>query len=69
MATKEFAHDTRGNVLMSDDRDIAYAKRQVVYEWCDENKIAVEYQGTLGGTDVWLVRDEEQRMWFTLKWS
>lgn len=71
MNRKEFAHDARGYVFMSDNRDIAvsYSERQAVYDWCGANKITVEYQGTLGGTDVWRVRDEEQRMWFTLKWG
>lgn len=71
MARKEFAHDARGYVLMGDDRDIAvpYTKRQAVYDWCGDNKITVEYQGTLAGTDVWRVRDERQRVAFVLKWS
>lgn len=70
-AVKSFAHTASGYMLMSDERDIAvpYASRQAVYDWCGANKITVEYQGTLGGTDVWRVRDDEQRMWFTLKWG
>lgn len=68
---KEFAHDARGYVLIGDIRDIgvAYSNRQAVYEWCGENKITVEYQGTLGGTDVWRVKDEQHRAWFMLKWE
>lgn len=68
---KEFAYDSRGYVLMGDSRDIAvaYSKRQEVYDWCGTNKITVEYQGTLGGTDLWRVHDDEQRSWFVLKWS
>jgi len=71
VARKEFAHDARGYVLMGDDRDIAvpYTKRQAVYDWCGDNKITVEYQGTLAGTDVWRVRDERQRVTFLLKWA
>ena len=70
MAIKEFAHDASGYVLMGDEKDIAVAasKRQEVYEWCGENKITIEYQGTLGGVDVWRVRDEQQRAWFALRW-
>ena len=71
MSRKEFARDWRGYVFMCDDRDISvsYSKRQEVHDWCCANKIAVEYQGTLGGTDVWRVRDEQHRSWFTLRWS
>ena len=71
MATKEFVHTENGYVLMGDERDIAipYSKRQEVYEWAGQNGITVEYQGTLGGTDVWRVRDEQQRAWFALKWQ
>ena len=69
-SAKVFARDPRGYVFMSDDRDISvsYAERQKVWAWCCANKIAVEYQGTLGGTDVWRVRDEQHRSWFALKW-
>ena len=71
MATKEFGQTPNGYVFISDDRDIGipYSKRQEVYEWAGTNGITIEYQGTLGGVDVWRVRDEQQRAWFTLKWS
>jgi len=68
---KEFAQDARGYVLIGDSRDIAvaYTNRQAVYDWCGENKIAVEYQGTLGGTDLWRIKDEKERTMFYLRWS
>ncbi len=68
---KEFAHDTRGYTLMGDSRDIAvpYSKRQSVFEWCGANKITVEFQGNMGGTDVWRVRDDQQRAWFAMRWA
>lgn len=68
---KEFAHDSRGYVFVSDSRDIAvpYSRRQEVYEWAGQNGILVEYQGTLGGTDVWRVKDEQHRAWFNLRWA
>lgn len=71
MAQKEFARDDRGYVFMSDARDIAipYSKRQEVYAWAGANGITIEYQGTLGGSDVWRVRDNQQRVWFNLRWS
>lgn len=70
MALKEFAQDARGYVFMSDEKDIAvpFSRRQAVYEWCGENKIIIEYQGTLGGTDVWRIKDDQQRAWFALRW-
>lgn len=68
---KEFVHDPRGYVLMGDSRDIAvpYDQRQAVWDWCEANKITVEYQGTLYNTDLWRVRDEQQRVMFMLRWS
>lgn len=71
MALKEFAQDARGYVFMSDDRDIAtpYPCRQQVHAWAADNKITVEYQGTLNGTDVWRIRDDQQRAWFALRWQ
>ena len=71
MSRKEFAHNASGYVLFGDERDIAvpYSKRQEVYEWCVANKISVEYQVTLSGVDVWRVRDDQQRMWFNMRWA
>lgn len=68
---KEFARDQRGYVFMSDARDIAvsYEKRSDVYDWATKNSVVVEYKGTLGGTDVWRVKDDQHRAWFTLRWS
>jgi hypothetical protein len=70
MALKEFATDARGHVFMSDERDIAtpYSQRQEVYSWAGQNGITVEFQGTLGGVDVWRIHDNQQREWFALKW-
>lgn len=71
MAQKEFGRAQSGYVFMCDERDIGtlYSKRQEVYEWAGQNGITIEYQGTLGGVDVWRVRDEQQRAWFTLRWT
>jgi hypothetical protein len=71
MGRKEFGRDDRGYVFMSDERDIAtpWSKRHEVHAWAEQNKIAIEYQGTLGGLDVWRVRDDQQRAWFNLRWS
>ena len=69
MTVKEFGR-RQGYIFFSDARDIEtpFSKRQEVYDWAGANGIAIEFQGTLGGTDVWRLKDEQQRTWFTLKW-
>jgi len=70
MGVKEFA--AKGRVkLVGDERDIGVAAwwRDAVWQWCDERGIGLEYQGTLNGTDVWRVCDEQQRVMFVLRWS
>ena len=56
--------------LVCDERDIRVKvwERYIVWEWCKENNIEVEYQGTLADTDVWRVRDEQHRVMFMLRW-
>ncbi len=68
---KAFAHDASGYVLMGDARDIAvpHSQRQAVYEWAGLNKVSLQYLGTLAGTDLWRVPDDQQRMWFTMRWA
>ena len=70
-STKEFAFDPRGYVLMGDERDVGvpYKHRNELWQWCDENSINIEFQGTLNGTDVWRVKDDKQRVMFLLRWS
>ena len=69
--TKIFAQDARGYVIMGDERDIAtpYPQRQEVHAWAAENKIIIEYQGTMAGIDVWRIKDDQQRAWFALRWQ
>lgn len=57
--------------LVGDPRDIAVdaGQRQDVWDWCHQNNITPEYQGTLAHTDLWRVRDERQRAWFVLRWA
>jgi len=71
MGRKEFGQDARGHVFMSDERDIAipWSKRHEVHAWAEQNEIAIKYQGTLGGLDVWRVQDDQHRAWFNLRWS
>ena len=70
MTSKIFAE--KGKVkLVGDSRDIAvsYDKRKQVWNWCHENDITVTYEGSLAGTDLWRVKNDEQRAWFILKWA
>lgn len=57
--------------LVGDERDVAVKSqhRMAVWEWCDKNKIKLEYQGTLDRTDLWRVKDDQQRSWFILRWA
>lgn len=69
MTSKIFAEKGRVK-LVGDSRDILLSStiRQEVWDWCQDNDIVVEYQGTLSGIDLWRVVDEEHRIWFILKW-
>lgn len=71
MGTKQFAQDASGYVLIGDDRDIGVSshQRNALWDWCKINTIDVEYQGTMMNTDVWRVKDEQQRLWFILRWT
>jgi hypothetical protein len=68
-AVKNFV-TANGYTLVGDSRDIAvaYKLRAEVWDWCSENNITVHYQGSLSGTDLWRVTDEEQRVIFALRW-
>ena len=68
---QDIENDATINQALSDEKDIAvpFAFRQEVYDWAGENSVALEYQGTLGGMDVWRVRDDQQRVWFALRWQ
>ena len=70
MASKVFAEKGRVK-LIGDERDIGIVSnyREDVWAWCHANGIELEYQGTLGGTDLWRVKDQKHRMWFLLRWS
>ena len=70
MNTRVFAEKGRVK-LVGDERDVGVAAwwRDAVWQWCEDNKINLEYQGTLAGTDLWRIKDEEQRAWFILRWA
>jgi len=70
MTVKIFAE--RDNFkLIGDSRDIAvdFNYRSAVWDWCNDNDIDLEYQGSLGSVDLWRIRNEEQRLMFVLRWS
>ena len=63
--------DHRGYVLQGDSRGITvpWTLRHEVYDWAVRNKIAVEYQGSMSGLDLWYIKDDVHRSWFALRWS
>ena len=56
-------------IVHTNEIDLPYTVREEIYDWCMKNKIDVEYQGTMMDTDVWYIKDEQQRMWFKLRWT
>jgi len=71
--SKRVAHviDQRGYALMGDSRGILVSSKLRVqaWDWAEENNIELEYQGTMGGQDLWYVKDDEHRAWFALRWA
>lgn len=70
--TKNIVHVKKGRVsLTGDSRGILTPseKRSDVWLWAQENNITIEYQGTLSKTDLWYVKNEQDRIWFVLRWS
>lgn len=61
----------RGHVLVGDSRGVLvpYYLRNKVWQWGEENKIKIEYHGSLDGQDLWYVKNDQDRAWFVLKWS
>ena len=71
MEIKDHVIDARGYALMGDSRGITvpWNLRQEVYEWASQNKIEIEYQGSMSGLDLWYVKDDDHRAWFALRWA
>ena len=63
-------------LLMSDERDIMLPMglTNQVEEWCLNNNITAErvQRQSIGqsafGVTRWRIKDEQHRMWFTLRW-
>ena len=76
MGTKVFL-ERKGLALVSDERDVMVSSSLIkdVIAWCDENSIDAEQVATSPttqysfGVNLWRVRNDEQRMWFMLRWS
>jgi hypothetical protein len=50
---------------------VSSSYRAEVWNWCDENNIITEYQGTIpfSGSDVWYIENIQHLAWFKLKWA
>lgn len=79
MASKVFLK-AGGNQLISDERDIMVPARyrSQVIQWCRESGVEAEVlEGNythdiaqkMFGVNIWRIRDEQQRVWFALRWS
>jgi len=74
MAEKVFI-ERKSFQLISDERDIMLPMglTKQVEEWCLNNNITAErapqifFQTALSVT-LWRIKDEQHRMWFTLRW-
>lgn len=69
-----------GIVLQGDPRDIMLPAQYkiMILNWCRKNGVMIEsplskeYEYIARdyfGVNLWRIRDEKQRMWFTLRWS
>ena len=67
----ELIRSPGGYVHIGDSRDMVVdaVLRKTVWAWCESQGVTAEYQGTLAKKDVWRVRNDEQRAWFTLRWA
>lgn len=76
MGTKVFL-ERKGLALVSDERDVMVPHTELhkVITWCEQTGIIAEQVSTSPttqsafGVDLWRVRNDEQRMWFTLRWA
>ena len=71
MEIKDHVTDHRGYVLRGDSRGITvpWTLRKEVWTWSNENKIAVQYMGSLAEMDLWYVLNDRDRALFALRWA
>jgi hypothetical protein len=43
--------------------------RAEYWDWCHDNDIKTEFQGSMSGVDLWYVKNDEHRMLALLRWS
>ena len=57
--------------IVSDERDfmIALRLRDSVAIWCRNNNVTASIHMSAFGKDIWRVKEDEQRMWFSLRWA
>ena len=70
MTTKVFAE--RGKTqLVGDARGftVPWQCRQEYWQWCQNNNIVTEYQGSLDHVDLWYIKNDEHRVLALLRWS
>ena len=74
MAEKVFI-ERKSLQLISDELDVMLPMglTNQVEEWCLNNNITAErvpqiFVQTAFGVTLWRIKDERQRMWFTLRW-
>lgn len=54
---------------------VSYTNRIEFYNWCHDNKIVCQYEGTLNpgqfhsGIELWYIKDISHRNWAKLRWS
>jgi hypothetical protein len=77
MAEKVFIDIEAADVkLIGDHRDIMLPAKLIeeIQAWCDANNVIAERLQNhvtiqrMFGVTLWRIKDEEQRMWFALKW-
>ena len=67
---KKFVIDS-GVALMADERGVLtnFPDREEVWKWANSNAITMHYQGSMAQKELWIIKDEQQRAWFLLRWS
>ena len=69
MTIKVFA-ERDGLKLVGDSRGftLPVETRTEYWNWCQDNDIKTEFQGSMGGVDLWYVKNDQHRMLTILRW-
>ncbi len=62
----------RGRVkLVGDPRGflVDRSQRTEYKAWCKNNAIETSFQGSMGGVDLWYVKNDKDRMLVLLRWT